>query len=192
MANLLMVIDVESIGLHGEGFAVAWQVATSSHADVLAQGLWACPPEAAAGSAPDRAWVAAHLPVLPVNCPDPSAVRQHFWADWLHWRQQGAWMLADCAWPVEARFLNDCIRDGAPDAGQFGPWPLLDLALARALWPELTTLAQQRLPDELPVHDPRADVRQTLRLWHHWRKLCAGAGTPSFDPRWEWPGSTTG
>ncbi|GAB4215586.1 MAG: hypothetical protein Fur007_13870 [Rhodoferax sp.] len=166
--NPLMVVDVESVGLHGEGFAVAWAVwaaGAPAGAAPLAQGLWACPPRAARGTAADMAWVLAHVPPLPAACATPADVRARFWADWLLWREKGAYMLVDCGWPVEAQFLSACVAEAGSDAAALGPYPLLDLATLRALHASpLATLAQ-RPPDEMPAHDLRADVRQTHRLW---------------------------
>lgn len=162
---LWMVVDVESIGLHGQAFAVAWAVWRQGTDAALAQGLWACPPDAAQGSDADRAWVAASLPPLPANCANAAMVCQRFWADWLHWRSRGATMLVDCGWPVEAQFLSACVRQAGPDVAMLGPIPLVDLATLRALHPERLAALPVRLADELPAHDPRADVRQTWRLW---------------------------
>lgn len=165
-APLAMVLDVESIGLHGEGFAVAFAVCDTRTGQSLAEGLWACAPEAAQGSADDRAWVRQHVPDLPVNCQNPQQVRQRFWADWLHWRAQNAWLVADCAWPVESNFLSACVQDAPAQEAFLGPFPLIDVATCLALWPGPVPDFSVRQSDELPLHDPRADVRQSLRILH--------------------------
>jgi hypothetical protein len=165
MADLFMVFDVESIGLHGEGFAVGYVVIDGSGAE-LAHGYRCCHPDQARGDEEGRKWVAANVPLpgpekmLPV----PGAVRTFFWMQWRHWKSKGAMLVADCAWPVEARFLAACI-DGQPELrGWEGPYPLVDVAsvrLAAGLDPLATV---ERLPSEMPAHDPLADARQSARL----------------------------
>ena len=159
-----MVFDVESIGLHGEGFAVGWVVIDEAGTEIGA-GMFACYPSEAMGAASDRAWVAANCPTLPVNCSTVYEVRAAFWQAWLKEKDLGAALVADCAWPVEARFLAACV-DQAPNGRRWeGPYPLHDVASAR-LAAGLDPLATvERLPSEEPKHNPLMDARQSARLW---------------------------
>ena len=79
-------------------------------------------------------------------------------------------MVADCPWPVEAKFLNACVRE----YGMAGPYPLIDVGsvvLARGGDP---TGPFDRLPNELPKHDPLADARQSARVFiEHLRQSAA-------------------
>lgn len=171
----LFALDIESIGLHGEGFAVGFVV-------VDAQGLereaacFACPPEAAPGSAADRAWVADNVPGLAVTHTTPREVRAAFWQRWLHWSALGAKMVADCGWPVEARFLAACVDDHGAAAAWQGPYPLLDVSsLAAALGLDPRSAVERR-PSEQPAHDPLADARLCARLWREYSlRISAGA-----------------
>lgn len=174
--SLFMVFDVESVGLHGEGFAAGWVVIDGGRE--VASGRSACPPDAAAGTEQGRSWVAANVPPLATSRPEhwppevrtpyeprtPKDVRAHFWAVWTEWKGRGAVLAADVPWPVEARFLLQCVDD-SPDAREWqGPYPLLDVAsvrLAAGLDPLGT---EERRPDESPAHDPLADARQSARL----------------------------
>jgi hypothetical protein len=73
-------------------------------------------------------------------------------------------LAADCAWPVEARFLAACVDDQPEQRAWEGPYPLIDIAsvrLAAGLDPLATV---ERLPSEMPAHDPLADARQSARL----------------------------
>jgi hypothetical protein len=175
--SLFMVFDVESIGLHGQGFAVGWVVVNRMGVELEANRL-ACNPIAAAGDKEGREWVAANVPPIPVSRLDhmtpelaemfaiksPGGVRYGFWSRWLHWKGQGAVLAADCCWPVEARFLVECVEDDPVARRWLGPYPLIDIAsirLAKGLDPLGT---EERRPDELPVHDPLADARQSARL----------------------------
>lgn len=162
---LYMVFDVESIGLHGEGFAVGWVVLDHTGA-VAAEGLLWTDPWNARGSDAGRDWVAANC--APLDCPllgSTAELRARFWDVWHMFRGQGCVLVADCAWPVEARFLAACVDDDPGPREWQGPYPLHDVATMRlaAGFDPLATV--DRLPNELPQHNPLADARQSARLW---------------------------
>jgi hypothetical protein len=163
--QLFMVFDCESIGLHGETFAVGWVLVDRAGRE-RESGSMACDPRQARGNADGRAWVQEHCPPPPdgYNCDSPRRVRNAFWHAWQFARAQGAVMVADCCWPVEARFLAACVDDAPGEREWGGPYPLHDVAsvrLAAGLDPLATV---ERLPGELPIHDPLADARQSARL----------------------------
>lgn len=160
--NMFLVFDVESIGLHGEGFAVGW-VLVKDGAQIL-EGRFACSPNAASGHDAARSWVRENIAPIPANCETPRQVRQVFWETWQRCKEAGALLVADCAWPVEARFLAACVDDDPGPREWEGPYPLHDLAsiiLAKGGDPLATT---ERMERELPIHDPLADARQSARL----------------------------
>lgn len=163
MSNpLYMVFDVESIGLHGEAFAAAY-VVVDADGQTLAEDWWACPPETAMGAQSDREWVAENIPPLDYTCRNPKCVRIHFWDAWRRWAGNGALLVADCGWPVEARFLAECVDDDRDSRAWAGPYPLHELAtlrLARGLDPLGN---EPRLPNE-PKHHPLWDAHQSARL----------------------------
>lgn len=161
-AGRAAVIDVESIGLHGEAFAVA---AVGITADgVFAELCYSCPPDTAAGTVDDRFWVAGNVPRLQITHANPKEMRQAFWEKLQVWKEEGSMLFADCTWPVEARFLCDCVSDDPLARNWEGPYPLMDLA--PILWVNginpLTPLA--RLSGEMPFHHPLTDARQSARL----------------------------
>lgn len=163
-----MVFDVESIGLHGEGYAAGYVVVDGDRQELQA-GRFACDPRFANGTWKGREWVAANVPPLEETHLTPHAVRDAFWGLWQLWKGRGAVLAADCPWPVEARFLAACVDDarGTTASGPRdweGPYPLVDVASVR-LAAGLDPLgAADRLPSELPAHDPLADARQSARL----------------------------
>lgn len=162
MSEKFMVFDVESIGLHGEGFAVGY-VVVERDGKVLEENIFGCLPGRALGNASGYKWVEANIPPLPITARTPRGIRTAFWKCWMHWREQGAVLVADCAWPVEARFLIACVDDNMVERESQGPYPLHDLAsllLARGADPLVVT---PRLPNELPAHNPRCDARQSAR-----------------------------
>lgn len=159
-----MVFDVESIGLHGEGFSVGWCVVDDA-GKTIASAQYACDPSKADGPDDGRQWVSENIPVpnLGYNCPSPRAVRDEFWRAWDYSKKQGVVLVADCPWPVEAGFLRQCILDD-PSRKCDGPYPFIDVAsvrLAVGLDPLVTC---ERNQNELPVHDPLCDARQSARL----------------------------
>lgn len=164
MPNLFMVFDVESVGLHGEGFAVAWVVIDRS-GKVIASAAYFCNSGKAQGDSEGRVWVTKNVTVPYVGIKAcPSHVRDEFWQSWLYAKERGAVLVADCCWPVEARFLAACVDDDPEARRCQGPYPLHDLALIR-LAAGLDPLATcDRLPDELPAHNPLNDARQSARL----------------------------
>jgi hypothetical protein len=173
---LFMVFDVESIGLHGEGFAVGYVIVDSETGREEDAGLFHCSPDRADGRPAGRDWIEANVPDLADCCPGnphhnlpdprtaPRHVRDLFWWAWERWKANGAILAADCPWPVEARFLLACVADDPIAREWQGPYPLIDVASVRlaAGFDPLATV--DRLPDELPAHNPLADARQSARL----------------------------
>lgn len=172
------VFDVESVGLHGEGFQVAWVVVDASTDAMLEEGKIICGPNEARGNTAGRQWVSDNVPdyinmwpadedsdVLTVRgaLNSPRAVREMFWTHWLGWKGKGAVMAADCPWPVEARFLAACV-DEDPAAREWeGPYPLIDVGSVLAARGIDPLADHDRLEDE-PKHCPLGDARQSARL----------------------------
>ena len=167
-----MILDVESVGLHGEGFAVGWTIVNDGVE--IASAQYGCAPDLAAGAESDRQWVKDNCHTV-VNCVSPRHVRDEFWRAWEYAKAQGAHLLADCAWPVEARFLSACVDDFPAERCWKGPYPLLDLApIVHALGGN-PAATQLREPNELPAHNPLADARQSSRLFIEAIKILSGA-----------------
>jgi hypothetical protein len=163
LPDLWMVFDCESIGLHGETFAVGYVIIDSSGKE-LERTCWACYPDEAKGSEDGRRWVKENVPLLERNRTHPKYVRGAFWGSWLIWKSRGAVLCADCAWPVEARFLAACVDDNPTTRQLAGPYPLHDLASLRLAAGFDSMATEDRLPHELPVHNPLADALQSARL----------------------------
>lgn len=161
--KLMMVLDVESIGLHGEGFAVGWVVIEPSGIE-RASRLIGCSPDEAHGDKVSRDWVAANCNIEPdFRTLYTYQVRAKFWEDWIMWKNQGAELFAECLWPVEARFLNQCVEDDRSQTWK-GPYPFHEIAsimLAAGMNPMAQYMRQE---NEMPPHNPLADARQSARL----------------------------
>ncbi len=157
------VFDVEAIGLHGEGFAVAGGT-YDENGKAEHEFCMSVDPSSAFGSAEDRKWVSENVPKLEVTHHEISGMRHAFWALMREAMANGAIVVADCGWPVEARFLEACVNDRPEQCWWEGPYPLHDLAsmlLERGQDPLKTN---ERLENELPAHHPLMDVRQSVRL----------------------------
>ena len=161
----IMTLDVESVGLHGEGFAVGWSIRDQEKREIVA-GYLGCPIDTAKGEESDRQWVIENIcPHLPEpNCVNPVEVRNRFWEQWLKWRDQGYIPWADCGWPVEANFLSACVQDNWSDRCWAGPYPLMEIATVLQMAGMDPLGKYPRLPDEMPVHHPTCDARQSGRI----------------------------
>lgn len=158
----LMSFDVESVGLHGEGFAVGWVVVDLGTGLEVASGMEACDPDTADGTGVDRIWIQENIPDIQPTCPNPLAVRNRFWSEWHVWKSKGAVLAADCPWPVEARFLMECIRD-RPDRAMDGPYPLI--GIESLLWSAgMDPLGTYIRRGDEEKHNPLGDARQSARV----------------------------
>lgn len=155
-------LDVESIGLHGDPFAVA-VVITNEEGTLLDEFCWSVNRKLVSGKVEDRKWVDENVPDLPTTHASLLEMCREFWNTWKLWKGTGAVMVCDCPWPVEARFLNMCKN---MDNDNFsGPYPLLDLS-SMLYTKGFEPLGEfNRLTGELPKHHPLCDVRQTKRLF---------------------------
>lgn len=163
--QVYFVFDVESVGLHGEGFAVGF-VVVDGYGSEIQHGLIACPSDNAQGTKASRDWVTKNVPESDWHCRclAPSEVRGAFWREYQSWKSRGAILAADCSWPVEARFLAQCVGDDFEAREWNGPYPLVDISsvlFAKGIDP----LGKfERKENELPEHNPLADARQSARL----------------------------
>jgi hypothetical protein len=174
MLKLKMIFDVESVGLHGEGFAVGWVITENDRE--IDSGYASCDHTwAYEGATGDRDWikenVVPHLPPATImkgsdesHYTAPAKVRKTFWTEWLKWKAKGATLWADCAWPVEAKFLLECVEDDKELRNWEGPYPLCEISTV-LICASLDPLAKyDRLLNETPAHHPTCDARQSARL----------------------------
>lgn len=161
------VFDVESIGLHGEAFAVGWVVVDGDGKE-SSSGLIHCPSGAASGTENVREWVNKNCPPISMSegkyVLSPMRVREEFWPVLQDFKSNGGCVVADCAWPVEAGFLIKCIADDSFVRDFMGPYPLHDLASVILACGGNPSQTFGRLPSELPQHNPLADARQSARI----------------------------
>ena len=167
MRTPFFVFDVESIGLHGEGFAVAGGVYFSDGTvDPDSEFVFSCHPDEAEGRKEDRKWVKENIPYIKGADGKPRDVRLAFWKHWLAYKSKYPQlvMAAECAWPVEANFLSACVADDGTARNWEGPYPLHEIAsylVAAGMDP---MASYDRLQSEMPKHHPLGDARQSSRL----------------------------
>lgn len=165
MSKPIFVFDVESIGLFGESFAVGG-VCADWDGKVHFEFLHACRQASAIGDDEDRKWVGNNVPAFNSDLirHNPRWVREAFWVEYLKAKEIGAIMFAECSWPVEAKFLIECIQDDIDSNKWQGPYPFHDIASIMLAAGKSPLGTHPRLPGELPAHNPLCDARQSLRL----------------------------
>ena len=152
------VFDVESNGLHGQGFAVGWVVV--DHGEVLSSGFLRCSIEGKINP-----WVFENvIPNLDdENCETSLDLRDGFWGAWMLAKEQGATAWADCSFPVETNFLAECVDDLPNHRQWLAPYPLHEIATVLCLNGLDAIYRHDRLDGET-AHHPTGDARQSARL----------------------------
>lgn len=158
------IFDVESIGLHGEGFAVAGGIYINGAAQ--SEFRFCCPLEEAKGDDDDREWVKANVPVMEITHRQPITVREAFWSEWekAKKRYPDIKMAGECIWPVEAGFVASCVKDNIATRKWQGPYPFCEIASFMAAAGMDPMATYEREASEKPAHEPLADARQSARL----------------------------
>lgn len=167
-AKRFFVFDCESIGIHGEVFAVGGGI-YNLQGKAESEFLYACHQNSVKGGPngaedPDsRRWVQLNTPDLPITHPHEKALRRQFWQEWMHAKTYQCAAVTETPWPVEAGFLSRCIADD-PERYWTGPYPLFDVSSILALAGFNPLFEYPRTDDEMPKHNPLCDVRLTVRL----------------------------
>lgn len=161
------VFDVESVGLHGKGFAVGGGVySIMDGGSAASEFRYSVQPSESMGDQEGFLWVSKNVPYLGVTAWSLVTLRDAFWSQWLDAKAKypGIAMWAECGWPVEARFLASCIDDSQEERFWQGPYPLHDVATAMLMAGMDPMEKYQRSRSEMPEHDPLADARLSARL----------------------------
>ncbi len=167
----ILCFDVESNGLHGEGFAVG-AVVLDEDGDEVETFTARCPIDG-----PVNGWVAENvLPALvdmPEDCDDVHELRWSFFG-WFVAHKAGCVVIADCGWPVEARFLAACVDGDREMHAWSGPYPLHDVAtlcLAAGVDPTKTRTDPAVVgAKHHPLYDARCSARFARRLLVNFRR----------------------
>ena len=160
------VFDVESIGLHGQTFSVAGGI-YDAEASPLHEFAYHCDPIPGYGAEHDIQWVKVNVRhhASSIYCASRETIRQFFWKEWMHAKENHkAAMFVECGWPVEARFLSECIMDALEIRKWQGAYPMHEIASIMAAAEMDPMATYERQPNELPAHEPLADAKLSVRL----------------------------
>lgn len=167
-------IDCETIGLYGETFAVGVCVIDSEGKEIETLFLRA-DHNLAKGTPSSKKWIEENvIPTLyPINCETLKELRDKFWNFYMNCKLKypGIIFMADCGVPVESSFFKDCIMDDLENRMWEGPFPLHENGTLLLLCGKNPQSTFERLPNELPAHNPLADARQSARIWFENRNL---------------------
>lgn len=170
----LFIFDVESRGLYGEGFSVGGGVYIGGEAQYEFRYL--CPiSSASGGDEQDLKWIESNIPPFHPSNASPQAVRKIFWNVWeyVKTRYPNVKVFGDCIFPVETSFFAQCVKDDESARKFQAPYPFYDIATALLFAGMDPLKTYDRLPSELPKHDPLADARQSARLLTEALKILA-------------------
>lgn len=173
MAEKFLIVDCETPGLDGQTAAVATLLVEGLRPK--AGYLFRVPVDRVRGTADGHKWYRDNVSF---NLELPGLVRAaehqfdtyaklagYFWQNWFLWQALGyKQMFADCPWPVEARFLLDCVDHQRCESAFEGPYPLLDIeSMVR-----LAGIKDEDIPRAaaLPLHNPMADCLYSLQRLH--------------------------
>lgn len=181
-STTFFVIDVESIGLYGDPFAVGWNIITpmpknendkAMHQyggfDFKENGYFAINRKnpKLIGSEEDRKWINENIQEIPTNMFSLDDLLESFWNVWIAAKNTypGIVMAADCMYPVESNFLAKCATNKNINERKWeAPYPLLEISTIMLTVGMNPMENYERLPNELPKHNPLADAMQSSRL----------------------------
>lgn len=171
--DLFFIVDVESLGLYGDPFAIAYGVYKM---DLTHLGLPVALEEGVIcinrdnvhlkGSKDDIEWVSKNIPLIEINSPSKYQMLNSFWKKWqeVKVKYPQIVMAAECLYPVEANMLIECVRLFEKERKFAAPYPLFEISTAMQLAGMDIHEKYARLESELPEHHPLADIRQSARL----------------------------
>lgn len=160
--------DVETIGLYGEVFAVGAVILSNENKEINSLFLRA-DDKLANGFDDDRKWIRENvIPNLyPINCTSLYELRNKFWEFYTKCLEKypNIIFIADCSSPCESGFLRACIMDDFESRKWKAPFPLHEIGTALYLCGKNPQTYQERQVNELPIHNPVNDARQSARIW---------------------------
>ena len=163
---IYMVFDVESLGLHGMAFAYGF-VVVDSEGNELDSGYAAYKPDLKALDAEPKDYLNTNvLPALyGYTHDDLISLCYAFWYKWLEWKQKGARLVSDVAWPVETGFLSGILALIPNLDPYLGPYPLIDVSSVLLAAGQDPVGNFERGIGESPAHNPLCDARQSARVF---------------------------
>lgn len=168
MDEIIFSLDVESVGLYGDAFSVGVSVVDENNKEIDNLFLRA-DHHLAKGLDSGRKWIEQNvIPNLEnINCESLYELRSKFWNFYKKYNLKYPTMktIADCGVPCEANFFRQCILDDLEARIWDGPFPLYEVGTLLILCGINPQASHERLSNELPIHNPLCDARQSARLW---------------------------
>jgi len=164
-----MVFDVEAVGLHGE----AWQVGVvvmDDNWNVVQEVEWTANRALARGTEGGHSWCRQFCdPASADTGLTPFDLRENFFRLWMSYAEDvdNCQLWADCAWPVESRFLAAMIDDDHARREWSGPYPLHEICTLILAKCGDCLIPLPRTPQEKPPHKALSDARQSARILKH-------------------------
>lgn len=154
-----LMFDVESVGLHGEGFSVGYVIMENGE-EIIGNEV-GCALHSAYGHEEDREWVRMNVS-WKITFADRKSLLRAF-APLIHSNvKMGYAIVTDCGWPVETNFLTSLVEStGVKDNV---PYPLYDVSSVLAALGYDPIATYPRKENELPAHNPLNDARQSARV----------------------------
>lgn len=158
--------DCESLGFYGEIFQVAGGVYRIKDCLPISEFCFGVKIKNMNNTVKmsDLDWVLANCDMSIETHQDTRSMRDDFWKIFIKARNDGIPFVADCGFPIEARFLGACIMDEYEERYNSGPYPLHELATLLSVCGLDPTGTFERQENELPAHHPLMDARQSARL----------------------------
>jgi len=161
-------LDVECVGLYGDVFAVGVSILDEKGNELESLFLRA-DHNIATGLEDSRKWIEINvIPTLgDINCVSLRELRDRFWEFYTECRRKypDLMIVADCGSPCESGFFRTCVMDDIRKRQWYAPYPLHELGTLLLAKGKDPLANYERLPNELPKHNPLADARQSGRLW---------------------------
>lgn len=172
-SNSFFVVDCESVGLYGQSFLVAY-VWVNRNGEKIKEGIIGASSHEAIGTQEGHQWVKDNICIDWGEMRDEKIetfggaslreLRAIFWEVWLKARKTGAYMAADCCFPVETTFISEAVKDDILRNQWLAPYPFLDIGTLLLACGKNPTEKFPRMSDELPEHNPLMDARQSARI----------------------------
>lgn len=156
MKENVLVFDVESISLHGEGFAVGAVVANKKTSVIIDR--FELLSEEGEGKAND--WVKENIipHLLSMNtCQTNLQLRDQFYAFYMKWKDSCD-IYSDVNFPVETNFLSAIVADNPQEREWNMPYPLLDVADIVDISIDRLQECGKNLIKHHPAHDAEASA----------------------------------
>jgi hypothetical protein len=167
-------VDVESVGLYGYPFAVAY-IIFNKNGVIVDKHLEYCPIDTEKSLKSDVEWIKTNVlhyfKNVEYTCGDVGELYKKFWDNWIRAknRYEEIIMIGDVIYPVETNFISQCVTLDLNNRQFKGPYPFCDISSIE------NNISDQRLKElkeyekclieTYPVHNPMNDALRCGLKW---------------------------